>query len=1030
MKAAALTPIGLSAVDGLAEAQSDTALPIHFSHPDIIRYDHQCFSIHGHDLYLFSSCFHYFRCAPPLWNDRLDKIKAAGFNAVESYVAWNWHQPHPPYSSLGKADMEPLDSFIRACAEHELFVIMRPGPYICAEWNGGGFPSWLAHYHIGYRTDRPANEKWSSYWYDTVLPVIRKHLITHGGNVILVQLENEYDFSGLPKKVEADYIKSLYRDAVRNRIDVPLITCWTSVARDNSDPIMSQIMDACNFYPGWGINSTLGSIQAMLAQEPKSPAMITELQGGWFSNVGGRSVRHPQNFGPDQINALTKFVMAHGVAASSYYMGYGGTNFGYWGSPGRTTSYDYTAPIAEPGGLWDKYRAVKLIGDFVRIAGPIFVRSTAVANGVKVSAPNIEALLRQNGKTGFLFIRNNEDRTRSISIQVTPDNGTSISLTVPLGPRDARFLEMNFSVGDATLDSSNLELAEANRIGGTPFILAYGDPGDQAAIVINGVTVNRTVTDEDQIHATPDAVVALASRERAGKSRTFSVHDENIVLVSDSYFINPVSSGVKQADGRISLDVETLPGANRFTLFSPRAPKSLHINGKPVETTSETAGKAAVSRFTHQVSDLPFQAIEIRSLRMRREAEAPRIPMTPVTPRQLGGYNSLDLMGHFDNGYTVYRGMLLPIKRQGDLEFQFYDSDWHAVYLDNQLINELTGSDTAQRISPAKIGLDTSRAHPIEIIYENEGRPNGGFMEQEKGIRSIRVATSQNQVQGWKLSPKPAGELSANPSEAQTNFNDSNWIPTEVGNGTQAFFNGGNINGWFRTHLNLTSAMCRKQELRLRFGGVDDNGVVFVNGHKVVAHQGWDQPFEAPLHRYVKPGDNVIAVYVQNVAGPGGIWRPVELLYNTGGERLAALRFHGRLAGEAAGWNEPHCQDMAWQSQNLSTTADPANITWYRTRFYLPDTRGWDVRWSLEMQATGNAQIWLNGVLVGRFFPQGPQTRFYLPECWLKNGSEPNTLALVMRPHNDGTTAPALKSLRVTPFLEYSPKVDRLEIEI
>jgi hypothetical protein len=1027
-KAAALTPIILNTVNAFPQAQMEGAIPVRFSHPDIIHYDHQCFTIHGRDLYLFSSCFHYFRCARPLWGDRLDKIKAAGFNTVETYTAWNWHQQSPPNSPNGKAEMEPLDAFLTECAKRDLYVIVRPGPYICAEWNGGGLPSWLAHLHVQYRTDSPADEKWSSYWYDIVLPVVRKHLITKGGNVVLVQLENEYDYSGLPRTVEANYIKSLYKDAKRNAIDVPLITCWTTVARDKSDPIMSQIMDACNFYPGWNIDSTLGSIQAMLSQQPDSPGMITELQGGWFSSVGGGSVRDPQNFGPDQVNALTKYIMAHGVAASSYYMGYGGTNFGYWGSPGRTISYDYTAPIAEPGGLWDKYRAVKLIGDFVRIAGPQFVRSKPVANGVSVSDSSVEALLRQNGKTGFLFLRNMQDQPRTVTCKVSLEGEQPISIDVSLGERDARFLALNLPIAGATMEYGNLEIAEAVRAGSSPLVVAYGDPGDTAALSFNGAEVKGVIAEKEDIQTPGDTVAVLTSRRRAGKTRMFNVGQEPVVIVSDSYFMQPVKTEGISSSTRLTLDVETLSGENQFTLFTSLPIQSVRIGSHTIPLQKETANSVHVTRFLHQVSDFPFEPVSINEVCVRKEAEAPKVKMAPVTIRETGGYNSLDRMGSFDFGYTLYHGELPPIAKKGDLEFVFYDADWHAVYMDGQWISELSGSASAQSISADKLGLDMTRSHTIEILYENEGRPNGGYMEQEKGINAIRIEETGNQVQGWKLSPKHAGPLAANPPEAQVNYDDSGWTPVDVGHGTQPFFDGGNNNGWFRVHLNITPQQFAMKSLRLRFGGVDDNGVVFINGHKVISHQGWNMPFDAPLHPYVKPGDNLVAVYVQNVDGPGGIWQPVELQSNSGADHLAKLSFHPKLAGEIAGWHLPHFDDGTWETQSLADNNNPTDITWSRAKFNLPDTKGWDVQWSLEMQATCSAQIWLNGILVGRFFPEGPQTQFYLPGCWLKNGAEQNTLVLVMRPSKDGSTPPKLQSLRVAAYTEYSPKVDRMEI--
>ncbi|OYV87542.1 MAG: hypothetical protein B7Z63_02200 [Ignavibacteriae bacterium 37-53-5] len=338
-----LTSISLLAVLTLGgNPRQDNAIPVKFSHPDIISYDHDGFIVNGKSIFIYSGCFHYFRCDPSEWMDRLEKIKAAGFNTIETYVPWNWHE-----QTEGHPDFAPLEKFLNECKQVGLNVIVRPGPYICAEWNIGGFPDWLEGKHVGFRTASAADIRWSRYWYDEVLPVIRRHLITNGGSVIMLQIENEYDYFSLPDSDKVIYLKSLYETAMKNGIDVPIITCWTKQARDNSDSVFSQVMDACNFYPGWNISGTLPRIEQMEKEEPASPPMVTELQGGWFSSVGEKSVRRIDDFGPDQITALTDYVIAHGIKALSYYMLYGGTNFGYWGSKDKTTSYDYTAPISE-----------------------------------------------------------------------------------------------------------------------------------------------------------------------------------------------------------------------------------------------------------------------------------------------------------------------------------------------------------------------------------------------------------------------------------------------------------------------------------------------------------------------------------------------------------------------------------------------------------------------------------------------------------------------------------------------------------
>src|SRR3954468_1685039 len=118
-----------------------------------ISYDRQCLTIDGRDTFVYSGAFHYFRCPRELWRDRFARMKSAGLNTVETYVAWNWHEPQMPASldDYSKLDLTDLDDWLTmATDEFGLNVILRPGPYICAEWDGGGYPQWLL-------TKRPAD---------------------------------------------------------------------------------------------------------------------------------------------------------------------------------------------------------------------------------------------------------------------------------------------------------------------------------------------------------------------------------------------------------------------------------------------------------------------------------------------------------------------------------------------------------------------------------------------------------------------------------------------------------------------------------------------------------------------------------------------------------------------------------------------------------------------------------------------------------------------------------------------------------
>src|ERR1700677_1472389 len=124
-----------------------------------IHYDNQCITLDGKDLVLFSGAFHYFRCPKELWADRFAKHKGAGFNTVETYVAWDFHEQSPPagLDDFSKLDMSELHDWLAMATDQFGFnVILRPGPYICAEWDGGGYPQWLW-------TKKPADFQGSSW---------------------------------------------------------------------------------------------------------------------------------------------------------------------------------------------------------------------------------------------------------------------------------------------------------------------------------------------------------------------------------------------------------------------------------------------------------------------------------------------------------------------------------------------------------------------------------------------------------------------------------------------------------------------------------------------------------------------------------------------------------------------------------------------------------------------------------------------------------------------------------------------------
>ena len=272
-----------------------------FSHPERIRYDQHCFTIEGRDIFILSAAFHYFRVPQELWRDRFRKIKEAGFNTVETYVPWNWHERTMPRNvkDYSQCDFDDLKAWLKmAHEEFGLYTIVRPGPFICAEWAGGGYPRWVAKFcpakydtSFWLRSNHPEHMKWTKHWYDAVCPVFAEEQLTRKKSgekgIIMVQLENEYIYFGMESEKKEEVLRDMAAYCTNNGIEVPLFTCVTPEVRGSKDAVISQLFDMDNQYVWWNIQEAKSRIEDLKRQQPNAPAFVCELQGGWFSTVGG-----------------------------------------------------------------------------------------------------------------------------------------------------------------------------------------------------------------------------------------------------------------------------------------------------------------------------------------------------------------------------------------------------------------------------------------------------------------------------------------------------------------------------------------------------------------------------------------------------------------------------------------------------------------------------------------------------------------------------------------------------------------------
>ncbi len=304
------------------------------------------FLLDGQPFVIKAAELHYPRIPKPYWDNRIKLCKALGMNAVCLYVFWNIHEPQPGvFDFSGQND---LAEFCRLCQANDMYVILRPGPYVCAEWEMGGLPWWLLKKKdIRLREPDPYFLERVGLFEQAVAGQVAGLTIDNGGPIIMVQVENEYGSYGENK----EYISQI-RDIVRaNYGDITLFQCdWASNFTLNG---LDDLLWTMNFGTGANIDQQFERLKEL---RPDSPLMCSEFWSGWFDKWGANHETRPA---ADMIEGIDE-MLSKGISFS-LYMTHGGTNWGHWAganSPGfapDVTSYDYDAPISESGQTTPKY---------------------------------------------------------------------------------------------------------------------------------------------------------------------------------------------------------------------------------------------------------------------------------------------------------------------------------------------------------------------------------------------------------------------------------------------------------------------------------------------------------------------------------------------------------------------------------------------------------------------------------------------------------------------------------------------------
>lgn len=305
----------------------------------------------GNPVKLISGAVHYFRNMPDTWRDIFKKMKAMGLNCVETYCAWNMHEKKPgEFDFKGNLD---IASFVRTAQEEGLMAIVRPGPYICAEWEFGGLPWWIqTDDEMEIRCSNKAYIKYFDRYLDKLFEQIKPLLCTNGGPIIMLQCENEYGYYGDDKV----YLRYLYESYREKGINVPLFTS-DGTSKDN---LLDGSVEGCFSTLNFG-SRVEENFKVHDELYPDQPKMCMEMWNGWFDAWGDE--KHHTTSAEDYARVVDDMLTKGSV---NMYMFIGGTNFGFMSGANHyekfapdVTSYDYDALLSECGDVTPKYLAVR-----------------------------------------------------------------------------------------------------------------------------------------------------------------------------------------------------------------------------------------------------------------------------------------------------------------------------------------------------------------------------------------------------------------------------------------------------------------------------------------------------------------------------------------------------------------------------------------------------------------------------------------------------------------------------------------------
>ena len=947
---------------------NDSIFPPQAAAKPYINFDGKGFIINGKRTYIVSGELQYPRTPRAMWRDRLLRIKRAGYNTVQTYAFWNYHEPREgEFDFTGEKD---FDAFLKLVHSLHMYAIVRMGPYVNAEWDTGGLPVWL-RFKPGLR---PMSDNAQFYqavtpYLDKLFPILAANQINHGGPILMVQLENEHVLDGGAgggTDIANAYYRWYYDKARKMGLQVPL---FFSGLNHNDDPAGDTPFD---------ISSRT------------SPWYSTEFWTGWVGRYGMDPER------AKKLERTTWKVIAYGGAGYTHYTMAGGTDFDTWNNDQQASSYDFGSPIGQVGDLRDAYYRCKRAALFATSFAPVISNSLSASGGDGTNATQGGVqIINRKGATGeVLFLDNSNGGPTKTKIK-TADGKTYPSigqLTLEQGEI------MPIVKGFALAPGVNLSLAAAHLLGtsvkGTmTTLVAFGAPGDGCELHFSAqdAQVIQQPASQTGLSVTPGSVVLKTTVPTATPSVSIFQVGKQMVRV--------LVMSADMADRTWFLDNGLIACGQDYVGETDGTGSSLRLM---------TERRGLVAKPVHPLPQLLFYPT-LGAPIVLMPITPPNTKPAPASAPSLGPWQMSEAIAVAQPGYNdaAWKSSPQPLPMGADGDYSAYAwyrakvnapragvyqvsisdaGDWLSCFANGKHADSSDVQTRYQNPVPRSLSVPLKTgSNTLAFLTAHYGRNKlfnyYGPLDtiDAKGISStVSLTTAPPQSQAfntfrWRADDKAPDDAN---KFAATNLDTSggDW---KDANTTTDVFNGRAGWAWFRGVLPNLPGPHR----RVHFNSIDDNGVIFLNGQKIADNVGVNAGADISLDSaWHENGPNVLAVAVQNTAGAGGILGDVKI---TGG-LTDGIEVHGwKMRG---GITPPTATSPLWQP--VKGNESPNVPTFFHTSFMA--TPPSDVGPHPILRATfaglSRGFFYLNGRNLGRYPEKSPIDSIYLPESLLLPG--------------------------------------------